>query len=83
MAKKRMPIYGIIGIFRHFLTYNLVKYQYLTMSLSLFDYNYRIIYSTQVSAKYLYKYGFYGRKHPKISQNQLYLHLLFLLNLCY
>ena len=29
----------------------------------------------KVSAKYLYKYGFNGRKSPQISQNQLYLHL--------
>ena len=28
MAEKRMPIFGIIGIFRDFLAYNLAKYQY-------------------------------------------------------
>ena len=35
----------------------------------------------QISAKYIYKCGFYGRKTPKTSQNQLYLYLRFLLNL--
>ena len=37
MAKKRMPIYGIIGIFRDFLAYNLANYKYFSMSLSLFN----------------------------------------------
>ena len=60
MAKKRMPIYGIIGIFRDFLAYNLAKYQYFSMRPILFDYYYKITYSMQVSAKYLQKYGFYG-----------------------
>ena len=32
MAKKRMPIYGIIGIFREFLAHNLAKSQYFLMT---------------------------------------------------
>ena len=28
MAKKRMPLYEIIGILRYFLAHNLTKYQY-------------------------------------------------------
>ena len=37
MAKKRMPKYGIIGIFRDFLAYNLANYQYFSLRPSLFD----------------------------------------------
>ena len=37
MAKKRMPIYGIIDILRSILAYNLDKYQYFSMRPSVFD----------------------------------------------
>ena len=37
MAKKRIPIFGIIGIFKDFLVYNLARYQYFLMRQSLFD----------------------------------------------
>ena len=36
MAKKRMPLYGMIGIFRDFLAHKLTKYQYFSMRPSLF-----------------------------------------------
>ena len=36
MAKKRMPLYEIIYIFRDFLAHHLNKYQYFSMRLSLF-----------------------------------------------
>ena len=39
MAKKRMPLYGIHGIFKDFLTHNLAKYQYFSMRPSLFVYS--------------------------------------------
>ena len=83
LVKKRMPIYGIIGIFRDFLAYNnLAKYQYFSMRPSLFDWYYQITYSMQVSAKYfLIKYELYSQKNSKMSQNQLYLCLRFLLSL--
>ena len=41
MAKKRMPIYGIIGILRAILAHNLVNYQYFLVKLSLFNFKYR------------------------------------------
>ena len=81
MAKKRMPIFGMIDKFRDLLAYNLATYQYFSMRPSLFDWYYQITYSMQVAAKYLHKCGFYGQKTSKMSQNQLYLRLRFLLNL--
>ena len=36
MAKKSMPLYGIIGIIRDFLAHKLVKYQYFVIIPSLF-----------------------------------------------
>ena len=66
-----MPIYGIVGIFRDFLAYNLAKFNE-TKFIRLILSNY-ISYSMQVSAKYLQKYGFDGQKTSKMSQNQLYL----------
>ena len=62
MAEKRMPIYGIIGIFRDILAYNLAKYQYFLMRLGLFDKYQQITYSLQVSLQYHIKCGFYGKK---------------------
>ena len=50
MAKKRMPIYEIIGILRAISAHNLVKYQYFSMKLRLFDYCYYFTYSVQVLA---------------------------------
>ena len=42
MVEKRMPMYGIIGIFRDFLAYYLTEYQYFSMRPSLFDKYYQI-----------------------------------------
>ena len=42
MAKKRMPIYGIIDTLRTILAYNLAKYQNFSMRLGLFDKYYQI-----------------------------------------
>ena len=80
MAKKRMPLYGIIGIFWKFLTHNLAKSQYFSMGPSLFDYYYQITYYLQVLANYLKLCGFYIQKIVKISQNQPYPCLCFLSN---
>ena len=55
MAKKRMPIYRIISIFRQFLAHNLAKSQYFSMRPSSFDYYYHITYYLKVLAKYLKK----------------------------
>ena len=38
MAKKRMPIYGIIDILRAILAYNLAKYQHFSMRPGYRDY---------------------------------------------
>ena len=50
MAKKRMAIYGIIGILRAILARNLVNYQYFSMKLSLLDYYHHFTYYVLVSA---------------------------------
>ena len=50
MAKKRMPIYGIIDILRAILAYNLAKYQNFSMRPGLFDKYYQITYSQQFLA---------------------------------
>ena len=44
IAKKCMPIYGIIGIFREVLAHNLAKSQYFSVRPSLFDYYNQITY---------------------------------------
>ena len=59
MAKKLMPIYGIISIFREFLAHNLVKSQYFSMRPSLIHYYHQITYYLKVLAKY--------PKNPQIS----------------
>ena len=50
LAKKRMPIYEIIGIFRELLAhnYNLAISQYFLVRPSLFDYYYQISYYLKV-----------------------------------
>ena len=65
MAIKRMPIYGIIGIFRKFLTHYLAKYQYFSMRPSVFDYYYQVTYYLKVLARYLNKCAFYIEKNQK------------------
>ena len=80
MSKKRVPIYGIIDIFREFLAHNLAKPQHFSIRPSLFDYYYQITYYLQVLSKYLKKCGFYIQKTSKMSQNQSYLRLRFLSN---
>ena len=57
MAKKRMPIYGIINILRAILAYNLAKYQYFSMRLGLFDKYHQIPYSLRFSVQYHVKCG--------------------------
>ena len=51
MAKKRMPLYGIIGTFRDLLAHKLVKYKYFSMKPILFVYYYQFTYSLHVSAQ--------------------------------
>ena len=65
MAKKRMPVYGIIGVFRDFLAHNLVKCQYFSVIPSLFDKCSQITYSLQVTAQYLLIGPFYIEKPQK------------------
>ena len=48
LAKKRMPIYGIIDILRAILAHNLAKYQNFSMRPGLFDKYYLITYSQQL-----------------------------------
>ena len=50
MAKKRMPIYGTIGILRAILAHNLGNYQHFSMRPGLFDKYYQITYSMQFVA---------------------------------
>ena len=80
MAKKNMPIYGIICTFREFLSHNLAKSWYVSMRPSLFDYCYQITFYPKVLTWYLKKCGFYIQKTPKNSQNQPYLRLHLLPN---
>ena len=71
MAKKRMSLYGIIGIFKDLLTHNLAKYQYLSMRQSLFVACFGLIYL---------KMWILWPKNPKNAQNRPYLSLKLLLN---
>ena len=72
MAKKRMHIYGIIGILENFwpitwpnlIFFNGTKFVRLLLSSYIF---------MHVLARYLKKCGFYSQKTPKISQNQPYI----------
>ena len=66
MAKKHMPLYGIVGIFKDFLTHTLAKYQYCSIRPSLFVTYYQYTYSLLVSTQYIVKYGFYGQKTQKM-----------------
>ena len=50
MAKKRMPMYGIIGILRAILAHNLVNYQYFSMKPRLFNNYDHFTYSVQILA---------------------------------
>ena len=50
MAKKRMSIYGMIGILRGILAHNLVNYQYFSIKSSLLDNYHHFTYSVRVSA---------------------------------
>ena len=72
MAKKRMPIYGIIGIFTDFLAHNSAKYQYFSMIPSSFVSYYQIKYSLLVVGQFLFKCRFYGQKTVKTAQNWPY-----------
>ena len=80
MTKKRMPLYGIIGTFRDFLTHKLAKYQYFSMKPSLFVKYYQFTYSLLVSAQYILECGFYDHKTSKSEQNRPYLSLQLLPN---
>ena len=68
MAKKRMPIYGIIDILRAILAYNLAKYQYFSMRPGLFDKYHQITYSLQFLVQYHIKFAFYAQKPLKKAQ---------------
>ena len=54
MAKKRMPIYGIIGSLRAILAHNLVEYQYFSMKPGLFDKYRQITHSVQFEVQCIY-----------------------------
>ena len=80
MAKKRMPLYGIIGIFRDFLAHISAKYQYFSMRPSLFDQYYQTTHSLLISSQNVLKCEFCGLKTPKNPQNRPYLSLQLLPN---
>ena len=66
MAKKRKPLYGIIGTFRDFLAHKLAKYQYFSMNPSLFVYYYQFTCSLHVSAQCILKCGLNAHKPQKV-----------------
>ena len=82
MGKKRMPLCGIIGIFKRFFAYNSANFQYFSMRPSLFDNYCQNSYSLQASAEYLLKGGFYIQKTSKNVLYWPYLNLRFCLNHC-
>ena len=80
MTKIRMPLYGIIGIFRVFSVHISAKYQYFSMRPSLFDLYYQTTYSLHIPSQNVLKCGFHGLQTPKNPQNRPYLSLQFLLH---
>ena len=82
MAKKRMPLYGIIGIFKDFLTHTLAKYQYFSMrqvySFSTINIHIRCLFRLNISLNV----GLWP-KNPKNAQNRPYLSLKLLPNCCH
>ena len=67
MAKKRIPMYGIIGIFRAILAHNLVKCEYFLMKPGLLENYDHITYSQQVSStlKYLKMWFLWSKNSQK------------------
>ena len=64
-----MPIYGIIGILRAILNYNLAKYQYLSTRLRLVDKYHQVKKSLQFPVQYHVKYGLNAQKNQKNIKN--------------
>ena len=83
MAKKRMPLYGIICTFRDFSAHKLTKYEYFSMKPILFVQYYQFTYSLHVSTQYILKCVFYVHKTTTSAQNRPYLSLQLLPNCCH
>ena len=73
MAKKRMPIYGIIGFFRQYFVHKSAKCQYFLMKPSLLEMWYQITFFLQFLGQNILKCGFHAQKTPKNGQKWPYL----------
>ena len=72
MAKKRMPFYDIIGIFRDFLAHNFTKYINIFQSYQVYSAQYLLTYGQKCTKSAIYQFATFNKSQSPIKFQTLH-----------